>query len=464
MAKGIHPVDEVLPVRQMLALALQHLAVSYVGSVAVPLIIASALGFSQSETILLISATFFCSGIATLLQTIGFWRFGVRLPIMNGVAFSSVSAIIAVGTMPGVGIAGVCGAVMLGGVCIMLIAPIAGRLRRFFPPVVTGCIVTAIGVQLLPVAYQWAGGGHGSANFGNPGYLAIAMLVLIVILACNRFGSALVSNLAVLCGLAVGALVAVLFGMGDLTPVRDAPWLIVPTPFEFGLPTFAILPFVTILIVMLVQTVESMGLFISIGDIVDKEVAPEQVADGIRANGLASAVAGVFAGFPFIAHMENVGLVILSGVRSRWVVALCGLIFCVVAFFPKFGAILAAVPAPALGGAGIAMFGIVAAAGIQSLAKVDYANNRYNMLIVALTLAIAFIPILSPGLLEQLPKWSQSVLHSSVVVACLVSVTLNLLLNGAGGDCDHAHHPLHRNPESGPSTDELGSMKMQANV
>jgi xanthine/uracil permease len=198
----------------------------------------------------------------------------------------------------------------------------------------------------------------------------------------------------------------------------------------------------TIVIVMIVQTVESMGLFISIGEIVDKDVTPEQVADGVRANGLASAVAGVFAGFPFIAHMENVGLVILSGVRSRWVVALCGFMLCVIAFFPKFGAVLAAVPAPALGGAAVAMFGIVAAAGIQSLSKVDYANNQYNILIVALTLAIAFIPIMSPNLFQQLPDWTQSILHSSVVVACVVSVTLNLVLNGLG-DSNQVHESHH---------------------
>ncbi|WP_199259626.1 nucleobase:cation symporter-2 family protein [Paracoccus binzhouensis] len=434
MTTTIHPVDEILPGRKMLALALQHVAVSYVGSVAVPLIIADALGFTRHETILLISTTFFCSGVATLLQTAGFWRFGVRLPIMNGVAFSSVSAIIAIGTMPGVGISGVCGAVILGGLFIMLIAPLAGRLRRFFPPVVTGCVVTAIGVQLLPVAYQWTGGGHGSADFGDPLFLGVALLVLVVILAMNRLGPPLLRNLAVLGGMAVGAAAAWLQGLGDLDAVREAPWLIAPAPFQFGMPHFALLPFVTIAIVMIVQTVESMGLFISIGDIVEREVTPRQVSDGIRANGLASAVAGVFAGFPFIAHMENVGLVILSGVRSRWVVALCGLMFCILAFFPKFGALLAAVPAPALGGAAIAMFGIVAAAGIQALAKVDYAGNQYNMLIVALTMGIALIPTLLPTLFGQLPDWLQSILHSSVVVACLVSVTLNLVLNGAGED------------------------------
>ncbi|KAB2703015.1 MULTISPECIES: nucleobase:cation symporter-2 family protein [Brucella] len=445
MTSAIHPVDEILPAKKTLTLALQHVAVSYVGSVAVPLIIANALGFSSEETILLISATFFCSGIATLLQTIGFWRFGVRLPIMNGVAFSSVSAIIAIGSMPGVGIAGICGAVIAGGIFIMLIAPVTGHLRRFFPPVVTGCIVTAIGVQLLPEAYQWAGGGRGQSDFGDPAFLGVALLVLIVILAFNRFGSPLLKNLAVLFGMGAGALVAFLLGMGNLNAVGAAPWMTVPMPFHFGLPTFAVLPFMTIVIVMIVQTVESMGLFISIGEIVDKDVTPEQVADGVRANGLASAVAGIFAGFPFIAHMENVGLVILSGVRSRWVVALCGFMLCVIAFFPKFGAVLAAVPAPALGGAAVAMFGIVAAAGIQSLSKVDYANNQYNILIVALTLAIAFIPIMSPNLFQQLPDWTQSILHSSVVVACVVSVTLNLVLNGLGNSnqAHESHHDGH---------------------
>lgn len=440
--KTVHPVDEILPAKKMTALALQHLAVSYVGSVAVPLIIANALGFSQRDTVMLISATFFCSGIATLLQTVGFWRFGVRLPIMNGVAFSSVAAIIAIGTTPGVGIAGICGAVILGGLFVMLIAPLAGSLRRFFPPVVTGCVVTAIGLQLLPEAYHWAGGGHGSADFGKPMFLAVALLVLVVILAMNRMGSPLVRNLAVLGGLAVGGVVAAALGMGNLDAVREAPWVIAPMPFQFGSPTFALLPFITIAIVMLVQTVESMGLFISISDIVDKEATPELVTDGIRANGLASVIAGPFAGFPVIAHMENVGLVILSGVRSRWVVALCGVMLCVMAFFPKFGALLAAVPAPALGGAAIAMFGIVAAAGVQALSKVDYANNQYNMLIVALTLGIALIPVLVPALFEQLPDWSQSILHSSVVVACVVSVVLNLVLNGVGEDQDHDHHHL----------------------
>lgn len=437
MTNEVHPVDQVLPLKQMFTLGLQHMAVSYVGSVAVPLIIAGALGLSTEETIILISTTLFCSGVATLLQTVGFWKFGVRLPILNGVAFSSVTPIIVIGSMPGVGIPGISGAVMAGGVFIMLMAPFLGRLRRLFPPVVTGCIVTVIGVQLLPVAYQWVGGGRGHPEYGSPLFLLIAVSVIGIILVLNRYGSPLLRNLAVLIGMALGAIVAFMLGAGDFHGVDEAPWLTVPLPMHFGVPTFALIPFLTIAIVMIVQMVESMGLFLAIGDLVGKKVSREDVTNGLRANGLASSIAGMFAAFPFIAHMENVGLVILSGVRSRWVVAMSGVLMCAVALIPKAGAVLAATPAPALGGAAIAMFGVVTAAGIQSLAKVDYTHNRYNILIVAFTLAISLVPVLAPTLFKQLPEWSQPFLHSSVVVACLASVLLNLLLNGCGKQEEH---------------------------
>jgi uric acid transporter len=187
----------------------------------------------------------------------------------------------------------------------------------------------------------------------------------------------------------------------------------------------------TMIVVMVVQMVESMGLFVAIGGIVDKDVSEEDVVRGLRANGLASAIAGMFAAFPFIAFMENVGLVILTGVRSRWVVAISGVLMCAVALVPKIGAVVASTPAAALGGAGIAMFGVVVAAGVQTLAKVDFEKNRYNVLIVGFTLATALIPVMSPDVFKRMPDWTQPFLHSGVVLACLVSVILNAALNGA---------------------------------
>ncbi|CAJ0707675.1 Uric acid transporter UacT [Ralstonia edaphis] len=437
MTTAVHPVDQILSTRQMLTLGLQHMAVSYIGAIAVPMIIASALKMSQADTIVLISTTLFCSGIATLLQTIGFWKFGVRLPILQGVAFSSVGPVIAIGTNPAVGFAGVCGAVIAAGLFTLLAAPLVGRLRRFFPPVVTGCIVTVIGLQLFPVAYDWVGGGRNAANFGAPSFLLVAAVVVATILLINRFGSALLRNLAVLVGMIVGTLLGCAMGMGDFHGVADAPWVTLPVPFHFGVPVFAVVPALTMIVVMIVQMVESMGLFLAIGDIVEKPIEEEEAINGLRANGLASAIAGMFAAFPFIAFMENVGLVVLTGVRSRWVVAVSGVLMCLVALVPKAGAVIAATPTAALGGAGIAMFGVVAAAGIQTLARVDYEHNRYNVLIVGFTIAAALVPVLAPTLFKQLPDWSQPFLHSGVVIACLVSVALNLLLNGT----EEAHVP-----------------------
>jgi len=301
MTSTIHPVDQVLSPRQMITLGLQHMAVSYIGAIAVPLIIASALKMSQADTIVLISTTLFCSGIASLLQTVGFWRFGVRLPVLQGVAFSSVGPVIAIGTNPDVGFAGVCGAVIGAGLFTIVAAPFVGKLRRLFPPVVTGCIVTVIGLQLFPVAYEWVGGGRNTNNFGAPSFLFVSLTVVILILAINRYGNAMVRNLAVLIGMVVGGVLAWSLGMGDFGGVAKAPWLTAPVPFHFGVPVFAIVPIAT----MIVQMVESMGLFLAIGDIVGKTVKEQEVIDGLRANGLASAIAGMFAAFPFIASWKT---------------------------------------------------------------------------------------------------------------------------------------------------------------
>lgn len=352
MNAASHPVDRVLPRRQMLTLGLQHMLVAYIGAIAVPLIVASALKMSPADTTVLISTALFCSGISTILQTVGVWKLGVRLPILQGVAFSSVGPVIAIGLTPGVGFAGVCGAVIGAGIITTFAAPLVGRLRRLFPPVVTGCIVTVIGLQLFPVAYQWAGGGDAAKlQFGELSFLAVALVVAVVILAVNRFANAFLRNLSVLIGLVAGSLLAIALGMGNFTNVAAAPWFTVPYPFHFGTPVFAIVPVLTMVVVMIVQMVESMGLFVAIGDIVEKQVSEEDVVRGLRANGVASAIAGTFAAFPFIAFMENVGLVILTGVRSRWIVAVSGVLMCVVALVPKIGAIVASTPSAALGGA-----------------------------------------------------------------------------------------------------------------
>jgi xanthine/uracil permease len=274
--------------------------------------------------------------------------------------------------------------------------------------------------------------------------LSVALFVALVILAINRFANAFLRNLSVLIGLVAGSVLGCLLGMGDFSNVAQAPWLTIPLPFHFGTPVFSLVPVMTMIVVMVVQMVESMGLFVAIGDIVEKNVSEEDVVRGMRANGLASAIAGMFAAFPFIAFMENVGLVILTGVRSRWVVAVSGVLMCIVAMVPKIGAVVASTPSAALGGAGIAMFGVVVAAGVQTLAKVDFERNRYNVLIVGFTIATALIPVMAPQVFKHMPDWAQPFVHSGVVLACVVSVVLNAVLNGAHEEDVVPAHSLAR--------------------
>lgn len=433
---SVCPADEVLPLRQMILLGIQHSAVAYVGCIAVPLIIASGLGLSQSATVILISTTLFCTGIATLLQTIGVRKVGVKLPILQGVAFSAVAPVIAIGSMPGVGLPGVAGAVMAAGVYTIFAAPFVGQLRRFFPPIVTGCIVTGIGLQLLPAAYHWIGAGGQGAN--GLLFLGLALFVLLIILLLNRFGSFMLRNMAVLIALIAGGFVTVGLGTYDFGLVKDTAWVSIPTPFYFGLPTFSIVPIFTMIIVLTVQMVESMGLFIAIGDIAKKDIGTRETIDGLRANGVASAIAGCFAAFPFIAFMENVGILILTGVRSRWVVATAGIFMCVIAVVPKTGALIAALPDPVIGGAGLAMFGVVVAYGIRTLSKVDYEANEGNILVVGVTIALAAVPILAPGIVQAMPQWLHPFMASSVIIACVASVILNLAFNGLGDGSEQA--------------------------
>ncbi|CAG2155140.1 nucleobase:cation symporter-2 family protein [Cupriavidus numazuensis] len=442
MTTAVHPVDQILPARAMASLGFQHMLVSYLGAIAVPMIVASALKMTTAQTTMLISTALFTSGIATLLQTVGFWKFGVRLPLMQGVAFSSVAPVIAIGSDPSLGFNGVCGAIIGAGVITMLLAPVIGRLKRFFPPVVSGCTITAVGLSLFPVSFHWFGGGRGAPDFGSPVFFAVGFGVVALILLINRHRSELVRNLAVMIGLLVGGAVAWMLGMGNFDEVSRAPWFTMVTPFAFGMPVFDIGAITTMVIVMVVQMVESMGLFVAVSEIVKRPITEQDATRGLRANGLASAIGGMFAAFPYIAFMENVGLVIVTGVRSRWVVATCGVMLCAVALVPKIGSLFASIPPAALGGAAMVMFGVVVAAGIKTLGRVEYDRNPANLSVVSITLACAMMPVMLPSMLEKLPGFLQPFVHSSVIIACVVSVLLNLLLNGVPAR-DESEHPIH---------------------
>jgi xanthine permease len=431
-----HPVDQVLPAPQMFLYGLQHVLSMYAGVVAVPLIIGTALRLSPTDITYLVSAGLFMSGVATLLTTIGVWKIGARQPIVQGTSFAAVSTMLAVGAAHGGGTDGlrsIFGALLLSGLAGFLIAPVFTRLLRFFPEVVTGTVITIIGISLLPVAIRWAGGGTPGVTptFGAPKNIALAAITMAIIVLIYRFLPAFLSRVAILLGLVLGTVVAIPFGLTNFGRIADASVFQLTAPFHFGLPTFEVGATISMFIVMLVIMTETTADILAIGEVIDKPADRQQVTNGLRADMLSTAVAAVFNGFSVSAFAQNVGLVAITGVRSRYVVAVGGGILVFLGLFPVLGALVALVPLPVLGGAGIALFGTVAASGIRTLSKVDFSGNA-NIVIVAFSIGMGIIPIAVPSLYDKFPEWFQVIFDSGITAAAITAVLLNIVFNIVG--------------------------------
>lgn len=429
--QSVAAVDEMLPAGKLFVYGLQHVLAMYAGAVAVPLIIAAAAGLSKSQTAFLINADLFTCGIATLLQTLGIWKIGIKIPVIQGVTFAAVSPMIMIAKTSGMET--IYGAIIIAGLCTFFLAPYFSKLIRFFPPIVTGSVITVIGISLLPVGIAWAAGGFGNKNYGSLTYLGVAGIVLLTILLINKYFTGFVAHISVLLGLVVGLIVAMPLGLVNFSGVSSAAWIGIDTPFAFGFPKFDIGAILAMIIVMLVVMVESTGDFLAIGQMVGKPIGEKELTAGLRADGLATSLGGIFNAFPYTAFAQNVGLVGLTGVKSRFVVATSGAILVVMGFFPKLATIIASLPNPVLGGAGIAMFAIVAANGIKTLSKVDFEKNANNIFIVAISIGMGVIPVVDPNFFTFFPNWSQTIVHSGITLGSLTAIILNAFFNGSKG-------------------------------
>jgi len=476
----VHPVDEKLPIGKLAALGLQHVMVMYAGAIAVPLIIGRALKLSPEQVAMLISADLFACGIVTLIQSLGFGRyFGIRLPVMMGVTFAAVGPMVAfANAMPGVeGARAIFGAIIGAGVLSMLIAPMISRLLRFFPPVVTGTIIAIIGISLMRVGVGWAVGGPaplaqtvdvpklaamvdsaraaaasapaGSAAalklpgpipmLDNPAYgaldnMAIAAFVLVVILLLVKYMRGFVANISVLLGMAAGCALAIALGKMNFDKVGKAHWFDVVTPFAFGPPTFDIVMILTMTLVMVVVMIESVGMFLALSDLTEKKISQREMSAGLRTDGLGTLIGGIFNTFPYTSFSQNVGLVGVTGVKSRWVCVAGGVIMMVLGMLPKMAAFVESIPTFVLGGAGLVMFGMVAATGIRILSTVDYKGNRNNLYIVALAIGFGLIPLVAPRWMQQMAHSLHPLLESGILLTAVSAVLLNLFFNGAKAD------------------------------
>ncbi|TCP10519.1 xanthine permease [Crenobacter luteus] len=425
----VHPVDQVLPWGTMLPVALQHVMVMYAGAIAVPLIVGGAMKLSPAEIAYLVNADLFAAGIVTLIQCLGIWKFGIRMPVIMGVTFAAVGPMVAMANS-GLGLTHIYGAVIASGLFTVLVAPVFGKLVRFFPPVVTGTIIAVIGITLLKVGITWAGGGAKAADFGSAQNIGMATLVLVVILAISKFGRGFLGNVSVLVGLIVGYLVAMPLGMVHFDHVNEASWFSAIMPFHFGLPQFEIGSIISLSLVMIVVMVESTGMFLALGELCKRKVDAEDISRGLRTDGIGTVIGGVFNTFPYTSFSQNIGLVGMTGVRSRWAVACSGVILLIFGLFPKMGAIIASIPQAVLGGAGICMFGMVAATGIKILQRVNF-ESRTNLLIVAISVGLGMIPMLAPDFFHSLPSWTAPLTHSGITLAAVSAVLLNAFFNRA---------------------------------
>ncbi|CAH2898378.1 MAG: Xanthine-uracil permease [uncultured Paraburkholderia sp.] len=363
----VHPCDERLPAGQLLTLGIQHVLVMYAGAGAVPLIVGAALKLPKDQIAFLISADLFSCGIATLIQTLGLWIFGIRLPVIMGCTFAAVGPMVAIGTNPSLGILDIFGSTIAAGVIGILLAPAVGKLLRFFPPVVIGVVISVIGLSLMGVGINWAAGGVGNPDYGNPLYLGLSLIVLMLILLINKFAKGFLANISVLLGIVAGFVIALALGRVNMDGVTHAPWVGCVMPFHFGLPHFDPLSIATMVTVMFVTFIESTSMFLAVGDMVDRPVDQKTLVRGLRVDGLGTLIGGIFNSFPHTSFSQNVGLIGVTGVKSRFVCAMGGVILVLLGLFPKMAQVVASVPAFVLGGAGIVMFGMVAANGIRVL-------------------------------------------------------------------------------------------------
>lgn len=480
---SVHPVDEILPPPKLFALGLQHVLVMYAGAVAVPLIVGRALKLDPADVAFLISADLFVCGIVTLIQSLGATQwFGIKLPVMMGVTFAAVGPMVAMANASGgpEGARSIFGAIIAAGIISMLIAPLVSKMLRFFPPVVTGTIILVIGVSLMRIGINWIFGnpvgptapmivdpahadwlkavGEGAVTAGlpempaklaaaasvpNPAYaplgnVLVSVIVLASILCIARFARGFVANISVLLGIVIGAVIAIATGAMTFTKVGDAAWFGLITPFHFGMPTFDPVMILTMVLVMIVVMIESTGMFLALGDMTGKKVDQKMLSAGLRTDGLGTLIGGIFNTFPYTSFSQNVGLVGVTGVRSRFVCVAGGAILILLGLIPKMGALVESIPTMVLGGAGLVMFGMVAATGIRILSGVNFASNRNNLFVVAVSLGMGMIPLVAPNFKQWMWHDLHPLIESGILLASISAVLLNAFFNGASASAEDA--------------------------
>ncbi|MFK8242505.1 MULTISPECIES: nucleobase:cation symporter-2 family protein [unclassified Facklamia] len=411
------------PVGVTIVLALQHILAAFAGIVAVPLVVCSALGFDPQQTSLMVSATIFASGITTVLQSKGVGPIGSRVSGMMGTDFTFVNPSISVGSQ--LGVAGIVGATILGSFVEIILSRFIKPLIRFFPPLITGTVVSLIGITLLPVSIDWAGGGFGSSDYGSVRNISVAVIIMIFTLFLSHYGKGMWSTASVFIGMVFGYIICIPLGMVDLSTVQSAAWFALPSVFRYGVAfdLASTLSFVPAYVVSLIGTV---GIMMAIGEASGEKISSERAANGVLADGVGSMISGIFGAGPNTAFSQNVGLITLTKVASTHVMIVAGIILTILGVFPKLSALISVMPQPVLGGVGVIMFGLVAAQGLKTLAQIKLGDRE--LLIISVAFALGIGVTVRPEILSGLPTSIQMILSSGISTGTLAAIILNIVL------------------------------------
>ncbi|MEG7281398.1 xanthine permease PbuX [Bacillus sp. 0909A] len=409
-----------------LSLGIQHVLAMYAGAIVVPLIVGKAMGLTAEQLTYLVSIDIFMCGVATLLQVWSNRFFGIGLPVVLGCTFTAVSPMIAIGSEYGV--SAVYGSIIASGILVILISFFFGKLVSFFPPVVTGSVVTIIGITLMPVAMNNIAGGEGSPDFGDLSNLALALIVLSIIVLLYRFTTGFIKSISILIGILIGTFIAYFMGKVQFDNVSDAAFVQMIQPFYFGAPSFHAAPIITMSIVAIVSLVESTGVYFALGDLTNRRLSEKDLSRGYRAEGLAVLLGGIFNAFPYTAFSQNVGLVQLTGIKKNAVIVVTGMLLMTFGLFPKIAAFTTIIPSAVLGGAMVAMFGMVIAYGIKMLSRIDFAKQE-NLLIVACSVGLGLGVTVVPDIFKQLPSALTLLTTNGIVAGSFTAVVLNMIYN-----------------------------------
>ena len=406
-------------------LSVQHLLAMYAGAILVPIIVGTSLKFSAEEIAYLVTIDIFMCGVATFLQANKVT--GTGLPIVLGCTFTAVAPMILIGQTKGLDV--LYGSLLISGILVVLIAPFFSYLVKFFPPVVTGSVVTIIGINLMPVAMNYLAGGEGAKNYGDTKNLILGGVTLLIILILQRFTKGFLKSIAILIGLAIGTALAGIFGMVDIKQVGDAHWFGFPVPFRFSGFRFDVSSILVFFIVAVVSLIESTGVYHALSEITCRKLERKDFRKGYTAEGLAIILGSIFNAFPYTAYSQNVGLVSLSGAKKNNVIYGMVILLLICGCIPKLGALANIIPLPVLGGAMIAMFGMVMAYGVSILGNINF-QNQNNLLIIAISVGlgagISAVPQAFKGLGEQFAWLTQN----GIVLGAISAIILNFFFNG----------------------------------